>query len=64
MPRTAEDFVASLGLDEEDIPDVAEELSTSIEAWTATVAPVAAAIDLLAEADTPLLERLFKKLKL
>jgi hypothetical protein len=63
MPRTAKDFVALLGLDEDDITDVEDEMRISEEAWNSSIIPNNE-IDLSKATEDTVLERLFKKVKM
>jgi hypothetical protein len=63
MPRSAEEYVALLGLDDDDVEDVGDEMQTSQAAWTSASIPNNA-IDLGNASEGALLERLFKNVKM
>ena len=63
MPRSAEEYVVLLGLDEDDIEDVGDEMQTSQAAWTSASIPNNV-IDLGNSSEGAILERLFNKVKM
>ena len=64
MPlKSAAEFVLCLELEEDDIDDVADEISTSIAAWNSSAIPNDT-INVRVPSEEPILERLFKKLKM
>jgi hypothetical protein len=63
MSRSAEEYVALLGLDEDDAEDVGDEMQTSQAAWTSANIPNNV-IDLGNSSEGAILERLFNKLKM
>jgi hypothetical protein len=63
MIRTALEYIHKLRIDSDDLEDVEEELSSCIEAWnTSNISNNV--INLNQSNDDPILERLFKKIKM